>query len=67
MGASLSSAVKGLRTTAANFLKKKPDNLTVRTHVYVTKIIMEGKKAIGVETADAEKGTPSAFSSEAAC
>ena len=57
MGASLSSAIKGVRTTAAAFFHDKPDNLTVRTKVYVNKVIMEGRKAIGVETADGEKST----------
>jgi len=62
MGASLSSAAKGLRTTAATFLKDKPDNLTVRTQVYVNKVIMDGKKAVGVENADGEKSMPLAIS-----
>lgn len=67
MGASLSSAMKGLRTTAATFLKDRPDNLTVRTEVYVNKVIMEGKKAIGIETANGEKSTHFIISLEIAC
>ena len=43
-----STARNGMRATAASFLKDPPSNLTVVGNSLVTKILLEGKKAIGV-------------------
>jgi choline dehydrogenase-like flavoprotein len=48
----------GLRTTSASaYLSAKPENLTVWTGVPVTKVLLEGKRAVGVEAADGRQGT----------
>lgn len=39
----------------------------MRTQVYVTKVIMDGKKAMGVETADGEKSMPFGLNFGMAC
>lgn len=43
------TALKGQRTTAAAFLEKAPNNLTVLTDTVIDKIILEDKVAVGVE------------------
>jgi choline dehydrogenase-like flavoprotein len=45
----ISSAHKGVRSTAADLLKKLPDNVTIKTNSTVQRVILEGKKAVGVE------------------
>lgn len=46
----INSAYKGLRSTAADLFKSKPENLTVLTDSPVQRVILEGKKAVGVES-----------------
>lgn len=51
MGVSPHTLHKGRRVTAASaYLAEVPSNLTILTDHCVTRVIMEGKKAIGVET-----------------
>jgi choline dehydrogenase-like flavoprotein len=50
------TASKSRRSTAAStFLEPAPANLTVKTNSPVAKVLLEGKKAIGVETLDGVK------------
>jgi choline dehydrogenase-like flavoprotein len=44
------SAYRGVRTMAADLLVDAPDNLTISTHSPVRHIIIEDRKAIGVES-----------------
>jgi choline dehydrogenase-like flavoprotein len=44
----ISSASKGLRSTAQDLLVSRYDNLTILTKSAVQRIILEGKKAVGV-------------------
>jgi choline dehydrogenase-like flavoprotein len=48
----------GLRTTSASayLAARKPHNLTIWTESSVARVILDGKRAIGVETADSRKG-----------
>ncbi|KAI1503591.1 hypothetical protein F5X99DRAFT_374886 [Biscogniauxia marginata] len=46
----INSAVKGLRSTAKDLITPKPENLTVVTNSPVQRVILEGKKAVGVES-----------------
>lgn len=50
MGLCINSAQKGLRTTAVDLLVDVPDTSFTITDSPVQRIIMEGKKAVGVET-----------------
>ncbi|KAI2473843.1 GMC oxidoreductase [Annulohypoxylon bovei var. microspora] len=50
MALGVNSTWKGVRSTAADLLKPAPENLTVITNSPVQRIILEGKKAIGVES-----------------
>ncbi|KAJ5773724.1 hypothetical protein N7457_008620 [Penicillium paradoxum] len=50
MAATINSASKGKRTTAVDLLLDAPDNLVVVTDSPVQRILLESKKAIGVET-----------------
>ncbi|KAJ5960746.1 uncharacterized protein N7479_007896 [Penicillium vulpinum] len=50
MAATINSASKGKRTTAADLLLGAPDNLVVVTDSPVHRILLQGKKAVGVET-----------------
>ncbi|KAL3476517.1 hypothetical protein BJX99DRAFT_227895 [Aspergillus californicus] len=50
MSVLINSAAQGRRSTAADLLKPKPDNLTVVTNAPVQRLILEGKKAVGVES-----------------
>ncbi|KAL2150564.1 hypothetical protein VTH82DRAFT_7127 [Thermothelomyces myriococcoides] len=46
----ISSAHKGLRSTAQDLLVPHPENLTVVTDAPVQRVLLDGKKAIGVES-----------------
>lgn len=51
-----STAKDGLRVTAAKaYLENAPTNLTILTEKQVVKIILEGKRAVGVQVASGEK------------
>ncbi|KAI1214225.1 GMC oxidoreductase [Annulohypoxylon truncatum] len=50
MSVSINSCQNGVRSTAADLITPAPDNLTVSTHSPVQRVIIEGKKAIGVES-----------------
>jgi choline dehydrogenase-like flavoprotein len=50
MAATINSAYKGKRTTAVDLLSGAPDNLAVVTDSPVQRILLQGKKAVGVET-----------------
>jgi choline dehydrogenase-like flavoprotein len=50
MAATINSAGSGRRTTAADLLLDAPDNLVVVTDTPVQRVILQGKRAIGVET-----------------
>ncbi|KAJ6188054.1 hypothetical protein N7519_002962 [Penicillium mononematosum] len=50
MAATINSAHKGKRTTAVDLLSGAPDNLVVVTDSPVQRILVQGKKAVGVET-----------------
>lgn len=58
MGLCINSAHKGLRTTAVDLLVDAPDNLFTATDSPVLRVVMEGRKAVGVET-DGMKCEPS--------
>lgn len=55
MGMGASCLYKGARTTATAYLKDAPQNLTVVTDAPGAKVLMDGKKAIGVKTIDGRK------------
>jgi len=40
----------GLRSTAADMLESPPDNLTILTNNTVERLVIQGKKALGVES-----------------
>ncbi|KAI0838808.1 GMC oxidoreductase [Hypoxylon sp. FL0890] len=50
MAVLINSCYKGLRSTAADLVRPGPDNLTVLSSSPVQRVILEGKKAIGVES-----------------
>ncbi|KAJ5087177.1 hypothetical protein N7456_010793 [Penicillium angulare] len=50
MGLMINSASKGRRTTAADLLIDIPENLVIVTDTPVQRVLMQEKKAIGVET-----------------
>ena len=50
MSVMINSAHKGLRSTAGDLIKEKLDNLTIVTGAPVQRILLEGKKAVGVES-----------------
>ncbi|KAJ5281959.1 oxidoreductase [Penicillium angulare] len=50
MGLMINSASKGRRTTAADLLVNIPDNLVTVTDTPVQRVLIQDKKAIGVET-----------------
>jgi choline dehydrogenase-like flavoprotein len=50
MSVVISSAYKGLRSTAGDLLTPAPENLTILTDAPVQRVILEGKKAVGVES-----------------
>lgn len=50
MSLMINSAHNGLRSTAADLLEPRPENLTVLIESPVQRVILEGKKAVGVES-----------------
>lgn len=50
MSVLINSSHKGLRSTAGDLLASPPDNLTIVTGAPVQRLVLEGKKAVGVET-----------------
>lgn len=50
MSVLITSSSKGLRSTANDLLTPVPDNLTISTWSVVQKVVLEGNKAIGVES-----------------
>jgi choline dehydrogenase-like flavoprotein len=50
MAACVNSAYSGRRTTAADLLVDHPSNLTVLTNTVIDRLVMEGKKVVGVES-----------------
>ncbi|KAJ5163902.1 uncharacterized protein N7500_005732 [Penicillium coprophilum] len=50
MAATINSASKGERTTAVDLLLGAPDNLVIITDSPVQRVLLKGRKAIGVET-----------------
>ncbi|OTA99814.1 putative GMC oxidoreductase [Hypoxylon sp. CI-4A] len=50
MSALINSSYNGLRSTAADLLTPAPDNLKILQNSPVQRVILEGKKAIGVES-----------------
>lgn len=50
MSVLISSAHKGLRSTAGDLVKERLDNLTIVTGAPVQRVLLEGKKAVGVES-----------------
>lgn len=48
-GANPATAKAGMRSTSAAYLEDPPHNLTIITRCQATKIIFEGKRAVGVE------------------
>lgn len=46
----VNSTRQGVRATAADLILNAPDNLTILTESPVHRVIMQGKKAVGVET-----------------
>lgn len=56
MSALISSSANGVRSTAQDLLTPRPKNLTILTHSPVRRVLLEGTKAVGVET-DSKKCT----------
>jgi len=52
MAAMINSCYDGLRSTASDLLTGVPDNLTVLTVSPVRRLLLEGNRAVGVETKD---------------
>lgn len=50
MSVLINSCHKGLRSTASDLLTPAPDNLTIVTSSPVQRVILEGNKAVGVES-----------------
>lgn len=50
MSVLINSAYKGVRSTAGDLLASPPENLTIVTDAPVQRVILEGKKAVGVES-----------------
>ena len=48
------SAYKGLRTTSADMLVDAPSNLRILTGAQVTRVIFQGKTAVGITTLDGQ-------------
>ena len=55
MSALINSSRNGLRSTANDLLTPAPENLTIKTSSAVKKILLDGTKAVGVETIDGKK------------
>jgi hypothetical protein len=54
----MASGADGRTTSATAFLEKLPANLTVLTDARVIKVLIEDKRAIGVEIVDGRNGMP---------
>lgn len=50
MGLGAACMYKGVRTTASAYLEDAPNNLTILTNSPLAKVLLSGKKAIGVKT-----------------
>lgn len=50
MSVLINSAYKGLRSTAGDLVKEKLDNLSIITGAPVQRVLLDGKKAVGVES-----------------
>lgn len=50
MSVLINSSHKGLRSTAGDLLAPRPENLTIITDAPVQRVILEGKRAVGVES-----------------
>lgn len=50
MSVSINSAHNGQRSTASDLLTPKPENLTIMTDSPVQRVILEGRKAVGIES-----------------
>ncbi|KAI2608286.1 uncharacterized protein GGS25DRAFT_489608 [Hypoxylon fragiforme] len=50
IGLAVNSSNRGLRSTAKDLLASAPNNLTVLTGSPVQRVVLEGKKAVGVES-----------------
>jgi choline dehydrogenase-like flavoprotein len=50
MSVLINSAHKGLRSTAGDLVKQKLDNLTIITGAPVQRVLLDGLKAVGVES-----------------
>lgn len=50
MSVLINSSHKGVRSTSNDLLTPQPENLTIITNAPVQKVILEGKKAVGVES-----------------
>lgn len=50
MSVLINSAHNGLRSTAGDLVKGKPENLTIITGAPVQRVLLEGTKAVGVES-----------------
>lgn len=46
----INSSYKGLRSTAADLLTPKPDNLTIIANAPVQRLVFDGKRVVGVES-----------------
>ena len=58
MGVSPSTASNGTRVTAASaFLEPKPENLTIKINTPIARVLLEGKRAVGVEAINGERCT----------
>ncbi|KAI9050741.1 hypothetical protein LZ554_004861 [Drepanopeziza brunnea f. sp. 'monogermtubi'] len=55
MGMGATCAYQGSRTTASAYLENAPSNLTIALNSPIAKVVMEGKKAVGVETLEGKK------------
>ena len=50
-----STVSRGIRQSSAiAYLRDKPNNLTIKTHSQIARIVMDGKRAVGVQTLDGE-------------
>lgn len=62
VGIAPNSAHMGLRTTSSSaHLSSRPTNLTVWTETRATKVVLEDKRAIGVDLSDGRRGNDFAF------
>jgi choline dehydrogenase-like flavoprotein len=50
MAITINSAYSGMRSTAADALTSSPDNLTIRTDSPVQRLVVKGKRVVGIES-----------------